>query len=88
MYTALEGWSYIDAVYFAVSTATTLGYGDFVPQTIPGKLFTIIYAFIIISLALYFFTLVGKYFIMEGKRRELVRNGRIKHNKGIRKVKV
>jgi voltage-gated potassium channel len=88
IYTLLEGWNYLDAVYFAVSTATTLGYGDFVPVTAGGKIFTILFAILVISLALYFFTLIGKYFIMEGKKRQLVSSGRIKHHRGIRRVKV
>ena len=88
VYTLLEGWNYLDAVYFAVSTATTLGYGDFVPVTAGGKIFTIVFAILIISLALYFFTLIGKYFIMEGKKRQLRNSGRIKHHRGIRRIKV
>ena len=87
-YTFLEGWSYLDALYFAVSTATTLGYGDFVPVTVAGKIFTIVFAFVIISLALYFFTLVGKYFIVEGKRRQLRNTGRINHHRGIRRIRL
>eukprot|EP01101_Sappina_pedata_P007656 TRINITY_DN4092_c0_g1_i1.p1 TRINITY_DN4092_c0_g1~~TRINITY_DN4092_c0_g1_i1.p1 ORF type:complete len:217 (-),score=47.81 TRINITY_DN4092_c0_g1_i1:346-996(-) len=27
----LEGWSYLDSVYFSIVTLTTLGYGDFTP---------------------------------------------------------
>ena len=34
----------VDAVYFAVCTFTTVGYGDVVPQTQAGRLFTVIYA--------------------------------------------
>ena len=87
IYTLIEGWSYLDAVYFTVSTATTLGYGDFVPITSIGKLFTIVFAILIISLALYFFTLLGRYLMIEGKRLRLKNNGRIKHNRGVRRVK-
>ena len=50
--------------------------------------FTIIFAILVISLALYFFTLIGKYFIMEGKKRQLRDSGRIKHHSGTRSVKV
>lgn len=38
-----EGWSLLDATYFSVATIATVGYGDFVPVTAAGKLFTIIY---------------------------------------------
>ncbi|WP_236974748.1 potassium channel family protein [Membranihabitans maritimus] len=39
----IEGWSWIDSLYFSVITLTTIGYGDFSPQTSVGKLFTIFY---------------------------------------------
>lgn len=86
-YTLLEGWDYLDAVYFTVSTATTLGFGDFVPVTPLGKIFTIVFAILIITLALYFFTLIGKYMILEGKRRQLRDSGRINHHRGLRRIR-
>lgn len=42
-YHVVEGFSWIDSVYFAVITLTTVGYGDLAPQTNIGKLFTIYY---------------------------------------------
>lgn len=39
----VEGWAWLDALYFSVITISTVGYGDFSPQTTPGKLFTIAY---------------------------------------------
>jgi voltage-gated potassium channel Kch len=39
----VEQWAWIDALYFAVVTIATVGYGDIVPQTALGKLFTIAY---------------------------------------------
>ena len=44
-YHYIEGWRWIDAVYFSVITIATVGYGDFSPQTDVGKLFTIFYIF-------------------------------------------
>ena len=43
VYHYIEGWKWLDALYFSVITLTTVGYGDFSPQTDFGKLFTIIY---------------------------------------------
>ena len=43
IYHRLEGWSYLDAFYFTVITLTTVGYGDFSPQTNLGKLFSVLY---------------------------------------------
>jgi voltage-gated potassium channel len=44
-YWFVEEWSLLDAAYFAVVTIATVGYGDFVPQTTVGKIFTIGYIF-------------------------------------------
>ncbi|CAI8302056.1 MAG: Uncharacterised protein [Flavobacteriales bacterium] len=49
-YRYIEGWSWLDSLYFSVITLTTIGYGDFSPQTDFGKLFTM--AYIIIGVAL------------------------------------
>ncbi|GMI00907.1 hypothetical protein TrST_g1754 [Triparma strigata] len=38
-----ESWTFIESVYFAVSTVTTIGYGDISPLTTAGKILTIIY---------------------------------------------
>ncbi len=48
-----EGWGYIDCVYFVSMTITTIGYGDLVPRTAEGKIYSIFLAFIGISLAFY-----------------------------------
>ena len=39
-----DHWTWIDAMYFAVVTCTTVGYGDLVPDSFGGRLFTCIYA--------------------------------------------
>jgi len=40
-----EQWPVLDSLYFSVVTFTTVGYGDLVPSTEAGKLFTILYSF-------------------------------------------
>ena len=42
-YWVVEGWSFLDAVYFSVVTIATVGFGDLTPHTVMGKVFTIIY---------------------------------------------
>lgn len=60
-YSAVEGWNNLDSLYFTVATVTTVGYGDFVPQTNTGKIFTIFFPFIGIAMVFYFISLMGKY---------------------------
>jgi len=43
VYSVLEGWSPLDALYFSVVTLATVGFGDLTPTTDPAKLFTIGY---------------------------------------------
>jgi len=43
VYSFLEGWSLVDALYFSVVTLATVGYGDLHPTTDVSKLFTIMY---------------------------------------------
>lgn len=38
---SIEGWTWEDSVYFTTSTITTVGYGDLVPHSYLGRLFTI-----------------------------------------------
>lgn len=55
VYHWLEGWSYLDALYFCVISSATIGYGDLTPTTDIAKMFTIVYVLnsIVILLALF-----------------------------------
>ncbi|WP_299477002.1 potassium channel family protein [uncultured Roseibium sp.] len=44
-YSSVEGWNWVDSLYFCAVTLSTVGYGDLIPQTDLGKLFTVIYIF-------------------------------------------
>ena len=48
-YHFVEHFSWVNAFYFCTVTLTTVGYGDLVPKTTAGKVFTIIYILIGIS---------------------------------------
>lgn len=64
-YHYLEGWSYVDALYFSIITLTTVGYGDFSPQTTGGKLFTIFYIILGVGMILTFINTVYHHFRKE-----------------------
>lgn len=61
VYSYIEGWAYLDSLYFTVVTLTTIGYGDIIPQTITGKVFTMFFSFFGIAMVFYFFSIIGKY---------------------------
>ncbi len=62
IYHYLEGWSWIDSIYFSVITLTTIGFGDFAPATPEGKLFTIFYIVIGIGIILSFINTVYNHY--------------------------
>ncbi|HFC01397.1 MAG TPA: two pore domain potassium channel family protein [Phaeodactylibacter sp.] len=66
----LEGWDFVDALYFSVITLTTIGYGDFSPQTTQGKLFAIFYIILGIGIILAFVNTVYHHFEKERKAQE------------------
>lgn len=43
LFMLIEGWSLIDAAFFAVTTISTVGYGNITPETTAGKLVTMVY---------------------------------------------
>ncbi len=55
-YHYVEKFSWLDAYYFCVITLATIGYGDFVPKTDAGKLFTTFYVFIGVGIITAFIT--------------------------------
>lgn len=62
VYHYLEGWSMVDSFYFAVITLTTIGYGDFSPQTDAGKIFTMFYVIVGLGMILSFIQTVYSHY--------------------------
>jgi voltage-gated potassium channel len=83
-YHFVEGWSYIDSLYFSVVTLTTIGYGDFSPQTDAGKIFTIIYIITGIGMILSFINTIQHHytFMKHKERREILKNKAFKKKEG------
>src|SRR5262245_10327750 len=68
-YMLLEGLPVVDAIYLTVVTLTTVGYGDLVPRTGAGRLFTVVLILSGVGTALYLFT-VGAHLVLEGQLRD------------------
>ena len=59
-YTLVEGWSVVDAIYFSSMSLATVGFGDVVPTTDVGKIFTVVYVLAGIGILVSFFTALTK----------------------------
>ena len=96
LYNQIEGWGILDSVYFVVITATTIGYGDLVPKTDNGKIFTIFFSFFGIAMFFYFISLITGFAVkfsykrrMENLRKGIKEEERLKeieaHKKHVRR---
>ncbi|KAI0839786.1 voltage-gated potassium channel [Hypoxylon sp. FL0890] len=90
----IEGWNYLDTVYWADVTLFTVGFGEYSPQTILGRALLVPYALIgVISLGLVIGSIRsmilerGKHRLsarmLEKQRRKLVRRMLRKENAGV-----
>lgn len=60
-YHTLEAWSWEDAVYFSTVTMATVGYGDIVPTTYWGRMFTIPLIWVGVGVAFYVIFAIQEY---------------------------
>lgn len=75
----LENWDWLDSVYFAVTTITTVGYGDLIPKKPETKIFIIFYILVGVGIMLYGLSTLGQYWVEKrdrpfGKRLSSLRN--------------
>ncbi len=61
VYHNLEGWSWVDCLYFMTATFTTVGYGDLVPRSDAAKIFTVFSMWTGISIGFYMIYTISKY---------------------------
>jgi voltage-gated potassium channel len=59
-YWDVEEWSVLDSFYFSAIPLATVGYGDLVPTTPGGKLFTVFYVFAGVGIILAFVQTVAR----------------------------
>ena len=69
-YHFVEGWNWIDSTYFSIITLTTVGYGDFTPQTDLGKIFTVFYIITGLGLMFSFINNLYEYHVKKVKKYE------------------
>lgn len=72
VYHNIEGWGWLDSLYFSVITLTTIGYGDLSPSTDMGKIFTIMYVFMGLGVLVGFVTATGDY--IQKRRQQRIAN--------------
>lgn len=68
VYRYLEGWTWIDSIYFSVVALATVGFGDLSPQTDAGKIFTIFYIVFGVGLVLTFIDTLYRHYITRNGR--------------------
>jgi voltage-gated potassium channel len=59
-YMLVEHWTFVDALYFSVTTLTTVGFGNPAPSTDLGKLFTVFFVLSGVGMFLAVINAVGK----------------------------
>jgi voltage-gated potassium channel len=72
----IEGWGFVDSFYTTIATLSTVGYGDFSPETTAGKFFAVFIIIFGVGTMLYSFGLVSET-VMEGRLRNLLGRGKL-----------
>ena len=77
-YQIIEKWTFVDALYFSVTTLTTVGFGNPAPSTDLGKIFTVFFVISGVGMFLAVINAIGKAAVEQGIARPR-RRGRRMH---------
>ena len=83
-YMYFEGREFLDSLYMTIVTVATVGYGDLVPKTPGGKIFTVLLIFVGVGYVMYMFSNIVEVMI-EGDLREYL--GKRQMKKGLSKMR-
>ncbi len=72
----IEEWSLIDSFYTTITTMATVGYGDYTPKTIQGKIFAVFIIVFGVGTMLYSFGLISE-IIIEKRLRRILGRGKL-----------
>jgi voltage-gated potassium channel len=72
----IEGWSLLDSFYACITTLSTVGYGDFAPETTAGKLFAVFIIIFGVGMMFYSLVLMAETFI-DARLRSLLGRGKL-----------
>jgi len=75
-YMIVEKWTFVNALYFSVTTLTTVGFGNPAPTTDLGKLFTVFFVISGVGMFLAVINALGHAAIQQGPARPRRRRGR------------
>jgi voltage-gated potassium channel len=85
-YMAIEGWTFLDAIYMTITTITTVGFREVQPLSEAGRIFTMVLIIFGVGGALYVLTsimgyiLEGQFGLTMGRRRMKNRISRLKEH--------
>jgi voltage-gated potassium channel Kch len=70
VFSRIEGWPLVDALYFSVVSMTTVGYGDLTPQSALGKLVSL--GFLLVGIGVFVLTVssIAQVILRELQQRE------------------
>jgi voltage-gated potassium channel len=68
-YSRTEGWSLLEALYFSLTTLTTIGIGDLSPTSDWSRIFTIFYVLVGLGVLVTFVTALGEKLLQARRKR-------------------